>query len=111
MYPQFISIYFKSRINISTNKSVTFWRRGHIVPSRPKILPCKILLLPTICPRNVNGTLAFEKTNHLSHSVFWWNRNQHVNMIPHEVTFHHPTLLLCGQLSEHLSQVFPEFAI
>ena len=40
-----------------------------MVASRPKMLPCKILLTPEVLPRNVDRTFPFDETNELKASL------------------------------------------
>jgi len=49
------------------------------IPSGPKMLPCEICPMTTVCSRNMNSTLALDITNHLRYRVLRRNRYQHVD--------------------------------
>jgi hypothetical protein len=75
------------------------------------MLSHEVALPLSIRPGQVDRTLALDKTDHLRNRVLRWDRDHHVNMIRHEVTFFDPALLLQGQLAEHLSEMLPQFPI
>ena len=55
--------------------------RGNKIPPGPEILPRKVLPLPKIYPRNLDGALSLEKPYHLRNGILGANRDQHVNMV------------------------------
>jgi hypothetical protein len=75
------------------------------------MLPHEVALPLSVRPGQVDRTLALDKADHLRNRVLWWDRDHHVNIIQHEVTFFDPALLLQGQLAEHISEMLPQFPI
>ena len=67
---------------------------GHKVAPSLEALVHEVPLVSRTCQCNVNSTLALDKTYYLGHRIFRWNRNQHMNMVWHKVTFNHPALFL-----------------
>jgi hypothetical protein len=82
--------------------------RRDIVASGPKVLPYKILLSPLKIPGYLNRTFAFDKTNDLRYRLLGRDGKQNVNMVGHKMPFKNLALFLPCQLSEYLSQMFPE---
>lgn len=81
------------------------------IPSRPKTLSHKVAPALSVHSGNVDRTLPFHVPHHLRHRMLWRNRNQHVNMIRHQMPFQNLALLALRQLSEHLSQVLAQARI
>jgi hypothetical protein len=55
--------------------------RGNKIPPGLEMLPGKVLSLPKIYLRNLDGALPFEKPYHLRNRMLGRNRDQHVNMV------------------------------
>ena len=81
------------------------------VSSGPEVLSHKIALLLPIDAGQMDRTLALDKADNLRDSVLWWDRDHHMHMIRHEMTFLDAALLLYGQLAEHLAQVTSQLHI
>jgi hypothetical protein len=97
--------------DIFTDHRLVATDRRDEVPSRPTMLPYKIAFPLAIHPRYMNGTLAFEVTDHGRHRLLRRNRDQDVHMISHQVPFFNPAFLLPSQLAEHLTQVRSQFPV
>jgi len=78
---------------------------GHEVSPGPEANASEVLFSPKERPCNVDGALAFDVAHHLSNRVLRWNRDEHVDMVRHEVPFQNLTLPLPSQLSEDLAQI------
>src|SRR5574341_105283 len=83
----------------------------HKVPTRPEMLPHEVPLPLAVHPGQVDRALPLDEPDHLRHRVLRWNRDQHVHVIGQQVSFFDPTLLLGGQLPEHVPQVPPQLRI
>jgi len=81
---------------------------GYKISSGPEIVTCEVFLSPKKRPCNVDGALAFDVTYYLSNRVLGWNRDEHVNMVGHEVAFQDFTFPLPSQLPEHLTQILAQ---
>ncbi|GHU19870.1 hypothetical protein FACS189475_07830 [Betaproteobacteria bacterium] len=66
--------------------------RGNEIPSRPKMLPDEITFALPEYARNMDCTLALDVPDHLRHCVLWRYRNQHMNMVDHQVSFQNHAL-------------------
>ena len=72
--------------------------RGYMIPSHPKMHPCKILLLSQVDPRYENRTLSFDIPYYLKYGIFRGNRYQHMHVITHQMPLFNTTLSLAHQL-------------
>jgi hypothetical protein len=54
----------------------------------------EVPLSPLEDPGNVDSTFTFDEANDLRDPILWWNRDQHVNMVRHEVAFQYFALFL-----------------
>jgi len=81
---------------------------GHEVSSGPEAEASEVLFSPKERPCNVDGALAFDVANHLSNRVLRWNRDEHVNMVGHEVTLQNVAFPLPSQFPEDLAQIPPK---
>src|SRR5262249_16858869 len=59
---------------------------GHRVASRPEGLAREVALLAAKLPRNRNGTLALQESDHLCHRYLGRNGDTHMDMIRHDVS-------------------------
>lgn len=73
---------------------------GHEVSSGPEANASEVLFPPKERPCNVDGALALDVAHHLSNRVLRWNRDEHVNMVRHEVAFQYVALPLPSQFPE-----------
>jgi len=73
-----------------------------IIPPRLKMLPNKIALTLTIDSGHVDRAFPLDVPDHLRHCILRWDRNQHMNMVRHQVSFFDPALSLSSQLVENL---------
>src|SRR5271167_260681 len=76
-----------------------------------KTLTDKAALPLAINSRKMNRALAFDVPDHLTDRVFRRNRQQHVNMIWHQMAFFDAALPLFGQLSKYRTEMSLQFAI
>ena len=61
--------------------------RRNKVSSGPKHFSCEVALPSAKLPRNRNGALTFDVTNHMGNRMLWRNTQTHVNMVFHQVPF------------------------
>ena len=64
-----------------------------------------------IAPGDVDGGLSLDETDHLRHRIFRGNRDQHMNVIRHQMTFFDTTLPLLGQGVKDLTQMMSQFLV
>src|SRR5271170_906935 len=77
----------------------------------PEALTHKPALPLAIGTGKVDRAFAFDVPDHLTNRVFRWNRQQHVNMIGHQMAFLDPAFPLFGQLSKYRTEMSLQFAI
>ncbi len=82
--------------------------RGRRAASRPEVVPNKVPAPLAEVARDMDRALPLDVPDHLRHRVLRWNRDQHMDMIGHQVTLFDLALLLPGQPTEDLPQVLPE---
>src|SRR6266550_8194282 len=85
--------------------------RGDSVTAGPEMFAREIPLL-TAQPGNRNCTLPLQKSDHRSYWVLGGNRDAHMHMVRHQVSFDNLTFLLPGQRMENRSQMtarLPEY--
>lgn len=78
---------------------------GNAVAPRPKAQAHKVAAAFTLHPGKMNGALTLDETNHLRYGIFGRNRDQHVHVVDHQMSFQHHAFLLGGSLPEHLAQI------
>ena len=88
---------------------VSTHRRYEVAPGS-EVLPDKVPLHLGVAPRDVDGTLPFDVTDNLRHSILRRDRNHHVHMIRHQMALFDPAFFLLRQSSEYLSQLRPDTA-
>src|ERR1700722_5318608 len=81
------------------------------VTSRPETLTDKPTLALAVNLRKMDRTFAFDIPHHLTHRVFRRNRQQHMDMIGHQMSFLDATFPLFGQLSKYRPKISLQFAI
>ena len=59
----------------------------------------------------MDGALALDVSDHLRHGVLWRDRNHHMHMIWHKMTFFDPAFLLQRQPPEYLAEMLPQLRI
>ena len=84
-------------------------RRDEIAPS-PEFVSRKIARFALDVLRNPDRTLAFHEPDHLRHGVFRRNRNQHVDVIGHQMPFFDPALAPPRQFVEHVAKALLDHA-
>jgi hypothetical protein len=67
------------------------------VSPRSKVLPRKIALTLAVDARRMDRAFALDETDHLAHGILRRNRNEHGNMIRHQMLLFDPAFLLTGQ--------------
>jgi hypothetical protein len=85
--------------------------RRYKIPARPETLTDKIPPVLAIHPRQMDGALSLDEANHLRNGVLWRDRDQHVNMIGHQMPLLDPALLLLGKLTEYLPKILPQLDV
>ena len=78
---------------------------GYKICSGPEALTRKVFLSPKKRPCDVDGTLAFDISHHLSNRILGRNRDEHVNMVQHQLAFQYIALPLSSQFPEDLAQI------
>jgi hypothetical protein len=78
--------------------------RGNGITAGPELLAREISILAAQ-PGNRDRALSFEKTDHRGHGVFRWNRDAHMYMVWHQMTFHNLAFLLPCQRVEDRTQL------
>jgi len=58
----------------------------------------------------MNRTLSLDVPDHFRNRVLWWNLDQHMDVIGHQMPFHDPTVLLSRQLMHDISQILTDLA-
>ena len=97
--------------DVLANRRLVSAHRGNEVPPRPEVLADEVPLPLAVHPRQVDRTLPLDETDHLLHRILRRNRNQHVDVIGHQMPLLNPALLLRGQFSEHLAQMAPQLLV
>jgi hypothetical protein len=69
------------------------------------MLPHEVSLALSIDSRQVDCAFAFDEADDLGHGVFWRNRDHHVHMVRHQMSFNNATLPLRREISEYFSQM------
>jgi hypothetical protein len=70
-----------------------------------EMLTCELSLSFSGNPPQMNRAFSNDESNHLRHRIFWWNRNQQVDVVMQKLVFLDSTLLPPCQLLKHLSQM------
>ena len=81
------------------------------ISSRPEALTDESALSLAIDPSKMDRALAFDIPDHLADRIFWRNRQQHVNMVRHQMPLLDPALALLSKLPKHRPKIFLQFAI
>jgi hypothetical protein len=105
------SIFAFLLLDVLTDSFFVSTNRGCKVASGSKAVTREVLLSSKKRPCNVDGALAFDVTHHLSNRVLGRNRDEHVNMVRHEVAFQYVALPLPGQLPEDLAKILPKLFV
>src|SRR2546423_10954623 len=82
---------------------------GHRVAAGPEMLTREVSLL-SAQSGNGNSALPLQKPDHRRNRVLGRNRNTHVHMVWHQVSFQNLTLLLLRQRVEDRAQLAPDGA-
>ena len=85
--------------------------RRYEVASGPEMLASEVFLSSEEVPGNMNGALPLNVANDLGHAVLWWNRDQHVNVVKHHVTFFNAALPLSRQLPKNRDKLFSKLFV
>src|ERR1700728_585150 len=75
------------------------------------MLPHKITLALSVHPCQMNCALALDEPHHLRYRILRRDRQQHMDVVGHQVALLHPALLLASQLPEHLAKVYPQLTV
>src|SRR5580692_1826105 len=81
------------------------------VASRPEVLPHEVPLPLHERPRDVDGALPLDEPDDLRDRILRWNRQQHVHVIRHQVSFLDGAFLLLRKRSKNSAEVASEFEI
>ena len=84
---------------------VSPYRRDEIAPS-PKFVPREIARLALDILTDPDRTLALHEADYLRHGIFRRNRNQHVDMIGHQMPLLYLALAAPRQIVEHVAEPF-----
>src|SRR5437868_7124707 len=72
--------------HIATDRILVKTDGGNGIATCPEMLARKVPFF-ALQTRHRNGALALQKTDHRRHRMLRWNRNQHVNMVRHQMAF------------------------
>ncbi len=72
-------------------------------------MACEVLRLPLDILRDPNRAFALDEADHLGNRVFRRDRDQHVDMIGHQMAFLDPAFPPPGQVVEHGPEVLLDF--
>src|SRR3954453_8003804 len=97
--------------DVLTDRGLVTPNGRHEISSGPKVLPHEAALSFSINPRQVDGALAFDKTHHLRHRIFGWDRDHHMHMIRHQMAFLDLAFLLPCQSPQDLPKVSAQLTI
>jgi hypothetical protein len=56
----------------------------------------------------MDGALSLDEAKHLRNGVLWRDRDQHVNMIGHQMPLLDPALFLLRKLTEYRPKILPQ---
>ena len=85
--------------------------RGDGIASGPEVFTVEVSGFAAELPGDGDGTLALEKANHGADLLLWWDLNEHVHMVRHEVALKNPAVFLGCECMEDLSQSWTYLAI
>src|SRR5262245_50997234 len=75
------------------------------------MLAGEVALLPTKLASNRDGTLAFQKPDHVGHRMLGRNGDTHMDMIGQDMPFHNLTLFLARQRVKDRPQLPPDLPV
>ena len=81
------------------------------ISSRPEALTDEASLSLAINPGKMDRALSFDIPDYLADRVFRGNRQQHVNMVRHQMPLLDPALALLHELPKHRPKILLQFAI
>ena len=84
---------------------------GDKVSAGPQVLSHEVALALPVHPRQMKRALAIDEPDHLRDRVLRRDRDHHVHMIGHQMSFLDSALFLRGPLLEHLSEVSTQLPI
>ena len=76
------------------------------VPACPEVLTHKVPLPLAVDASQMNRAFSFDIANYLRHRILARDRNQHMHVVPHQVSLLDPALFVRGKLAEHFPQIF-----
>src|SRR5712664_1284224 len=79
-------------------------------PLAQKCCPTKLRFF-SVYTGQMDRTFTLDEPDHLRNRVFWRNRNHHVNVIRHQMTFFDPAFLLLCQLAKYIPEVPPQLPV
>ena len=56
----------------------------------------------------MNRAFSFDIANYLRHRILRRDRNQHMHVVPHQMSLLDPALFMRGKLAEHFPQILPQ---
>jgi len=81
------------------------------IPARPEALSDEPALSFAVNSRKMDRALAFDVPNHLTDRIFRRYRQQHVNVVGHQMPFFDAAFSLLGQLPEYRTEMPLQFAV
>ena len=81
------------------------------IPARPEALSDEPALSFAVNSRKMDRALAFDVPNHLTDRIFRRYRQQHVNVVGHQVPLFDAAFSLLGQLLEYRAEMSLQLAI
>ena len=89
--------------DVSADRLLVPAHRRNEIAARPELVSGEVLRFSLEILRDPNRafSLALDEADHLGDRVFWWDRNQHVHMIGHQMALLNPAFPPSGQVVEH----------
>ena len=79
------------------------------IPACPEFVPREVLCLSLDILCDPNRAFAFDEADHLGNRIFRWDRDQHMDMIRHQMALIDPAFPPPGQVVEHGAEVLLDF--
>ena len=98
-------------LDIPPHGSLVFAHGRYPIPERPKMLADKIPASPRICARDVARALPCDKPHHARDRILRRHRQQHRDVIGHQMPRFHCAFLLLGPIPKHQPQVPPQLGV
>ena len=96
-------------LDVGPDRLLVPTHRRDEISACPELVSGEILRLTLDILRDPNRALAFDEADHLGNLVFRRDRDQHVDMIRHQMALFDPAFPPPGQVVEHRAEVLLDF--